>query len=133
MGINRNTSRSVMFGTIKYGGLGLDHLAAVQGFSQLQYLIGSLRTQDTTGDLYQIILEYTQLECGTATPILEANFARYEHAILTKNWIMECWRYISLCNSSVTIWGLWSPTKGRLRDTALMDELTMQGLSDKQM
>jgi hypothetical protein len=70
MGINRNTARSVVFGTRNYGGLGLDHLAAVQGFGQLQYLIGSLQTQDTTGDLYQILLEYTQLECGTATPIL---------------------------------------------------------------
>jgi hypothetical protein len=91
MGINRNTARSVVFGTSKYGVLSLDHLAAAQGFGQLQYLIGSLRTQDTTGGLCQILLEYTQLECGTATPILEANFGRYEHAILTKNWITECW------------------------------------------
>jgi hypothetical protein len=96
MGIKRNTSMSVVFVNRKYGGLGLDHLTAVQGFGQLQYMIGSLRTQYTTGDLYQMFLEYTQLECGTATLILEANFARYEHAILTKNWIMECWRYLSL-------------------------------------
>jgi hypothetical protein len=133
MGINRNTTRSVVLGTSKYGGLGLDHLAAVQGFGQLQYLIGSLRTQDTTDDPYQMLLEYTQLECGTATLILEANFDRYEHALLTKNWITECCRYLSLCNSSVTIPGLWSPTKGRLRNEALMDEFTRQGLSDKQM
>jgi hypothetical protein len=85
LGVNRNTARTVVFGTSKYGGLGLDHLAAVQGFAQLQYLIGSLRTQDTTGDLYQILLEYTQLECGTDTPILEAEFTRYEPTISTKN------------------------------------------------
>jgi hypothetical protein len=84
MGINRSTSRSVVFGTSKYGGLGLDHLAAVQGFGQLQYVIGSLRTQDTTGDLYQMLLEYTQLECGTATPILDADFPRHEQTILIK-------------------------------------------------
>jgi hypothetical protein len=36
MGINRDTSKSVVFGTSKYGGLGLDRLAAVQGFRQLQ-------------------------------------------------------------------------------------------------
>jgi hypothetical protein len=106
MGINRNASRSVVFRTSKYGALGLDHMAAVQGFGQLQYLIGSLRAQDITCDLYQMLLEYTQLECSTATPILEANFARYEHAILTKSWITECWRYLSLCNSSVTISGI---------------------------
>jgi hypothetical protein len=53
-------------------------LAAVQGFAQLQDLIGSLRTQETTGNLYQILLEYTQLECGTNTLILEAEFTMYE-------------------------------------------------------
>jgi hypothetical protein len=72
----------------------VDHLSAVQGFAQLQYLIVSLRTQNTTGDLYQMLLEYTQLECGTDTPILEADFTTYEPAILTKNWITECWRYM---------------------------------------
>jgi hypothetical protein len=97
MGINRNTARTVVFGTSKYGGLGLDHLSAVQGFDQLQYLIGSLRTQETMGELYQMLLEYTQLECGTDTPILEADFTTYKPEILTKNWITECWRYMSLC------------------------------------
>jgi hypothetical protein len=72
MGVNRNTARTVVFVTRKYRGLGLDHLAAVQVFVQVQYLIVSLRTQDTTGDLYQMLLEYTQLECGTDTLILEA-------------------------------------------------------------
>jgi hypothetical protein len=107
IGINRNTARSVVFGTSKYGGLDLDHLAAVQGFGQLHYIIGRLGMQETTGDLYQMLLEYTQLECGTATLILEANFDRYEHAILTKNWITECWRYLALCNTSITISGRW--------------------------
>jgi hypothetical protein len=36
MGINRKTARTVVFGSSKYGGLGLDHMAAVQGFAQLQ-------------------------------------------------------------------------------------------------
>jgi hypothetical protein len=47
MGINRNTKREVVFGTTKYGGLGLTHLAAVKGYGQLQYLLGHLRSDDT--------------------------------------------------------------------------------------
>jgi hypothetical protein len=120
MGINRNTARSVGVGTSKYGRLDLDHLVAVQGFGKLQYLLGSLRTHDTTGDIYQMLLEYTQLECGTATPILEENFGRYEHTILTKNWITVCWIYLSMYNASVTISGIWAPKKGRLGDVALL-------------
>jgi hypothetical protein len=39
MGINRKAPRAVVFGTSKYGGFKLDHLAAVQGFGWLQYLM----------------------------------------------------------------------------------------------
>jgi hypothetical protein len=133
MGINRNTVRTVVFGTSTYGGLGMDHMAAVQGVAQLQYLIGSLRTQDNTGDLYQMLLEYTQLECGTNTSILEADFTTYEPTILTKNWITECWRYLSLCKSTLAITGLWVPTKARQGDTAFKDEFLKQDMTEAQM
>jgi hypothetical protein len=64
MGINRNTKREVVFGTTKYGGLGLAHLVAVQGYGQLQYLLGHFMSDDTSGTLYRILMEFTQLECG---------------------------------------------------------------------
>jgi hypothetical protein len=132
MGVSRNTSRNVVFDTCIYTGLGLGHLAAVQGFTQVQYLVGSLRTQDTTGELYQMLLEYTQLECGTSTPILEADFFRYEQTLMTMNWITECWRYLSLCKSTVKLLGMWSPTTAREGDAALMDEFKRQGMMDSQ-
>jgi hypothetical protein len=55
IGVNRNTSRHVVFN--KCGGLGFNHLVAVQVFAQLQYLIETLHTQDTTGDLCQMLLD----------------------------------------------------------------------------
>jgi hypothetical protein len=42
MGINCKSPRAVVFGTSKYGGFELDHLAVVQGFGWLQYLMGQL-------------------------------------------------------------------------------------------
>jgi hypothetical protein len=81
----------MVFGKSKYGELGLDHLVNVQGSAQLQYLIGSLRTHDTKGGLYHMLLEYNHLECSTDTLILEADFTRYGPTILTNNWITECW------------------------------------------
>jgi hypothetical protein len=65
----------------------------------------------------------------TNTPILEAEFTRYEPTILTKNWITECWRYFSLCKSTIAITGLWAPTKARKGYTALMDEFTTQDMT----
>jgi hypothetical protein len=34
MGIVRNAARKVVLGTVKYGGLGIDHLAAIQNYSR---------------------------------------------------------------------------------------------------
>jgi hypothetical protein len=61
MGINRNTKREVVFGATKYSGLGLTHLAKIQGYGQLQYLLGHLRNHVTSGTLYRILMEFTQL------------------------------------------------------------------------
>jgi hypothetical protein len=38
LGINRNTSRDIVFGSSLYGGLGLLHLFVEQGIAQLQLL-----------------------------------------------------------------------------------------------
>jgi hypothetical protein len=65
MGINRKESRAVVFGTAQFGGLGLDHLSTLQGHSRLQYLLGHIQCGHHTGQLMIILIEYTQLECGT--------------------------------------------------------------------
>jgi hypothetical protein len=63
-GINRKMARNVVFGMTKYGRLGLDQLVEVQGYRQLQYILGHLRSEDTSGTLYRILIEFTQSECG---------------------------------------------------------------------
>jgi hypothetical protein len=62
MGIGRKAHRSVIFGTAQYGGLGLEDLATYQGHSRLQYLMGHLRCNITTGKLMRSMLDYAQLE-----------------------------------------------------------------------
>jgi hypothetical protein len=61
MGIIRKYHRSVVFGTAQLVGLGLEHLAAYQGHSRLQYLMVHLRCNSTTGNLMRSMLDYTQL------------------------------------------------------------------------
>jgi hypothetical protein len=51
MGISRKAHMIVVFGTAQFGGLGLEHLASHQGHSRLQYLMGHLRFNGTTGKL----------------------------------------------------------------------------------
>jgi hypothetical protein len=71
MGINRKAHRIVVFGTAQFGGLGLKHLAAFQGYSCLKYLMGHLCCNSTTGKLMHSMLDYTQLEYGCSGNVLE--------------------------------------------------------------
>jgi hypothetical protein len=85
MGINRKAVRSVVFGTSQHGRLGLDHLATLQLYGQLQYLIGSIRCNDTTGQLARIMVEFAKLECGCIGNVCEQDYERYHGTIIDKN------------------------------------------------
>jgi hypothetical protein len=121
MGINRKAPRAVVFGTSKYGGSELDHLAAVQGFGWIQYLMGHLRCQDGTGKLMQILIEFTQLECGSLEPIFTLDCDEYMTTILTRNWVTEIWAYLGLCKGKLNISGMWKREKHREGYQSLME------------
>jgi hypothetical protein len=127
MGIVRSAPRKVVFGTKQYGGLGLTHLAALQGNSRLQYLLGHLRCGDTTGELMQMLLEYTQLEYGRRGNLLLQDYKKYECLLLNKNWITEVWGHLSTCKATVEINGIWVPKENRKSDLAIMERLVASG------
>jgi hypothetical protein len=91
VGITHNAARKVMFGTAKYGGLGIDHLATIQNYSRLQYLIGHIRSKSITSKIIHQQLDYTQLKIGCSAQVLGQDFTRYSQAILCPNWITEIW------------------------------------------
>jgi hypothetical protein len=133
MGINQNTKREAVFGTTKYGGLGLTHLAAIQGYGKLQYLLGHLRSDDTSGTLYRILMEFTQLECGIEQEISSCDFDKYEKNILTPNWITECWIFLKQCDATIQTTETWKPLRGRKGDPALMEVFTNKNFTAKEM
>jgi hypothetical protein len=133
MGINRNTKGEVVFGTTKYGGLGLTHLLAVQGYGKLQYLLGNLRSDDTSGTLYRILMEFTLLECGMEQEILSCDFDKYEKNVLTPNWITECWRFLNLCDATIQTIGTWKPLQETKGDVALMEVFSNKKITAKEM
>jgi hypothetical protein len=103
MGIIRKAHRSVVSGTAQFGGLGLEHLAAYQGHNRLQYLMGNLRCNSTTGKLTRSMLDYTQLECGCSGNVLEEDYKKYSRVLLTENWITGIWEHLHLCKSTLKI------------------------------
>jgi hypothetical protein len=74
MGIVRNAARKVVFRSAKYCGLGLDHLATIQNYSRLQYLIGHIRSKSITSKLTRQQLDYTQLKIGCSAQVLGQDY-----------------------------------------------------------
>jgi hypothetical protein len=110
-----------VFGRSKYGGFERDYLAAVQGFRWLQYLMGHLRCQDGTGKLMQMLIEITQLECGSLDPIFTLDYEEYMTMILKYNSVTDIWAYMGLCKGKLNISGMWKLEKHREGDHALME------------
>jgi hypothetical protein len=109
MGIVHNAARKVVFGSEKYCGLGLDHLATIQNYSRLQYLIGHIKSKSITGKLIRQQLDYTQLEIGCSAQVLGQDYNQYSQAILCQNWITAIWESLHACKASVAINSDWIP------------------------
>jgi hypothetical protein len=123
MGIGRKAPRGVIFGTAQYGGLGLEYLADYQGHIRLQYLIGHLLCDSTTGKLMCSMLYYTQLECGYTGKLLEQDYGRYSSVIMTENWISAIWEHLHWCDSTLKITAKCKPQTNRQNDVAMMEVL----------
>jgi hypothetical protein len=124
MGIRRKTHRSVVFSTAQFSGLGLEHLAAYQGHNRLQYLIGHLCCNSTTGKLMRSMLDYTQLECGCSENVLEQDYGRYSRVLMTENWITGIWEHLCSFKSTLKIIVEWKLLPNRKHDVVMMEALT---------
>jgi hypothetical protein len=127
MGITSNAPISVVYGTPMYGGIGLDHLAAVQSHGQLQYLLGHLICRDTTGQLIRMMMEFTQMEYGCTGNVFEQSYKQYAGAIIDENWITSIWAHLERCEATVKVAGMWKPKYGRENDNAIMETITASG------
>jgi hypothetical protein len=109
MGIARSAPRDVIFGTTQFEGMGLTHIEAMQAQTRLQYILGHLRCGDATGRLMQILLEYTQLECGFRGNLLAKDYNNYSALLINTNWITEVWEHLHTCKVTVEVDGMWQP------------------------
>jgi hypothetical protein len=120
-----------VFGTAKYGGLGINHLATIQNYSRLQYLIGHIRSKSITSKLIRQQLDYTQLESGCSAQVLGQDFTPYSQDIFCPNWITEIWEYLHACKATVGINSEWIPQSAQIGDITIMEELTVSDLVNK--
>jgi hypothetical protein len=82
----------------------------------------------------QMLLEYTQLECGCRGNPLTQEYNNYSARLINMNWITEVWEHLQTCKEKVEIDGLWQPTESRVHDIAIMESLIASGrFTDKEL
>ena len=119
-GLQRNTPKIVLFSTSAQAGLNISHLYHIQGLEKLKLFLMHARRGDSTGELLEICIAYTQLELGISGHFLSTSFYKYKDYI-THTWITHLWQYLTDCKATIeaTTHHLYNPP--RANDFFLMD------------
>jgi hypothetical protein len=106
--LNRHIARSIVFSSVKFGGLSIRSLYCIQSFGQLTLFIGRLRAYDKTSKLLRISLSYLQLAVGSSTNVLDLSPAHY-HQWTESVWLSSFWKFVRKLKLKVGVSGQWMP------------------------
>jgi hypothetical protein len=129
---NRCTSRAIVFGSTKYAGLDLPHLATAENVGQLRLLLGHLHFQDKTADLILIDISYIQLLVGSSTIFFNLPYDTYKW-LVDDCWLTSIWAFLSTIQFQLAIKRAYIPSPQRDQDVALMDLFVSQKYDRKRL
>lgn len=87
LGFARHLPRTVVFGPVEYGGLGVHSHYTEQCVQHITTLVGHLRQPGRLGDLIRCDMRWCQLIAGTSAPILASPHTAMPH--VSPSWIMQ--------------------------------------------
>jgi hypothetical protein len=117
--INRNTARSIVFGSEIYGGLSLPNLYIIQGVDKLRLFLGHLRMNDRTAQLIHIDMSFIQLLTGSGSLFINQDEKRFHW--LEAGWLQSLWKFTSRYSLQFLYPNGWIPPKPRQDDHFLME------------
>jgi hypothetical protein len=130
MGIVRNAVRTVAFGPSQYCDMAIGQLAAVHGYTMIQYLLGHLRSKSPPKkkSYPETHTEPARVHPAgggmrgksTGTP----QHDRYTSLITRPHWVTATWEYLYTCKVSIDVTSQWTPWKSRLNGITIMEALT---------
>jgi hypothetical protein len=129
--INRNTSRSIIYGPVTLGGLGFPNVYIYQGIDKLHLLLGHLRLNDMVGQLLHIDLTYVQLLSGSGQLFLKQ--PRDKYSCLESGWLTSIWDFTFKANLQFHYSRAWIPNLPREKDTFLMELFQSYRLNTQEM
>ena len=128
-GLQRNTPKIVLFSTADQAGLSISHIYHLQGQEKLKLFLMHIRRNDTTGNLLDICIAYTQLELGISMSFLTQSYYRFKDFV-THTWITHLWQYMTDCKALLEPTNtehLYNPP--RINDFFLMEEVYKADIS----
>jgi hypothetical protein len=100
LGVVRTMPRAVVWGPMRYQGLGIRHLYTTQGVEHLLAILRHATHTTLSGKMLRTTIEEMQLEIG-----LPRSFLSYSHAqygpLATRSWIAATWKFLS--DSRITV------------------------------
>ena len=111
-------SWAVVYGPLLYGGMAWSNIQVITTYEKLKMVIGSIRLQDTVGQMIEIQLTWLQLFSGLSTPMFRM---KHEIPYLPQGWLVTLHRQLVQEGIGVAVSNSWVPTKQRKEDRVIMD------------
>ncbi len=120
LGFARSTPLNVVYGSRKYGGIGLHDFRVTQGVEQMCIFVKHWRSYDSTaGKLSRIALAWAQHNSGSEFPLLE--YPEYPVPHLETPWFSSLRTFLSQARASIRLDRTFAYPRQRENDQYLMD------------
>jgi hypothetical protein len=94
MGVCHNFPRALVYSSLKYAGLGIQHLHTIQEITRLKDILQHNYANTITGHLYRTSLEYLILELGMGTSLHQVDYERF-NGLVTNSLVKSTWEFIN--------------------------------------
>ena len=123
IGMNRKFPKRVLRGPQEYGGMGDPSYYTIQGYKQLQLLIGHVRDNDEVGTMIRQEIELLQITAGVSKPIMHRESdSEWKHWV-EPTWITAIKTFLTGINAGLHFTDEWLPACPRKGDAFIMDSV----------
>jgi hypothetical protein len=115
MHVNGNLPTAIRHGPIELGGMDMYDLRTEVGIEAIKYLRNALYADSEPGRLIRMNLQYSQLEAGLGSPLLEHPTLYIPY--LTPTWVLSVRQFLSCHNMSISLTDTFTiPLRGATDD-----------------
>lgn len=121
VGINRYMPRTVVYGPVALGGMGIMDLCIEQPVTVIKTMLGHIQRDDKAGKVIMANLIETQVEVGISRPFYTEDIHQYTYITKNTRW-HYIWRICHEMEIKLQIENMWAPLPTAENDHNLMED-----------